>query len=107
MGEDFDLMKLMREAGKIQEKVGQQQEELARKHYTAESGAGMVRATVNGVMEVVSVEVEPAAVDQLGLKSVLELITAAVNEAMKRAREAVKGDMMSLFQNMGGMFGSE
>jgi len=102
MGEGFDLLKLMREAGKIQEKVSQQQEELTQKRYTAEAGGGMVRATVNGALEVISIEVEDGALDSLGLNSILELGVAALNEALQRARDGVKGDMMSLFQNMAG-----
>lgn len=102
MSGSFDFMKLMREAGKIQEKVNARQEELAKKHYTADAGAGMVKATVNGLMELVALELEEGSVNQLGFSSATELIMAAINEAMKRAREGAKGDMMSLFQSMAG-----
>lgn len=102
MGDSLDLIKLMREAGKIQEKVSAQQGELAQKHYEAEAGAGMVRAKVNGLLEVISIDVEKEALENLGLESVLELSIAALNEALKRARDAVKGDMMSLLQDMAG-----
>jgi hypothetical protein len=102
MGEGFDLMKLIREAEKLQEKVSSRQDELAAKHYEAETGGGMVRATVNGVLEVVSIQVEKEALDNLGLASTIELVTAAVNEAIKRARESAKGDIMGLFQDMAG-----
>lgn len=102
MNQGFDLMKLMREMGKIQEKVGSQQQALAAKHYDAEAGGGMVRAKVNGLLEVVSLHTEKEAVESLGIDSIMELIVGAINEALKRAREAVKGDMMGQFQEMAG-----
>lgn len=106
MSGSFDLMKLMKEAGKMQEMVSSQQEELAKKFYEAEAGAGMVKAKVNGALEVISLQAEQEALETLGLESVMDLAVAAINEAMKKARENVKGDMMSQLQNLaGGLFG--
>lgn len=102
MGQGFDLMKLIREAGKMQEKVSSQQQKLATQYYEAEAGGGMVRAKVNGIMEVVSLHVEKEALEGLGIDSVLELLAGAINEAMKKARESVKGNMMDMLQDMTG-----
>ena len=97
-----NLFKLLKEAGRMQEMVSAQQEELAKKEFTSEVGGGMVRAKVNGLMDVLSITAEADALDTLGLDSVLELAAAAVNEAIKKVREEVKGDMMSQFQNLAG-----
>ncbi len=98
----FDFMKLMQQAGQMQEMVTAQQEELGRKYYEAAAGGGMVTAKVNGLLEVQSIQAEEAALKSLGLDSLLELITGAVNEALKKARESAKSDMMSQLQSLAG-----
>lgn len=104
----FDIMKLIKEAGKIQEKVDSQQQQLGSRHFEAEAGGGMVRVVVNGLLNVVSIHVEPDTIKTLGETAFLELVTGALNEALKQAREGVKGDMLSLFQEMAGdVIGSE
>jgi DNA-binding YbaB/EbfC family protein len=100
MTQGFDIMKLFQEAGRIQERVSSEQSKLAAKHYAAEAGAGMVTVTVNGIQEVISIHVDPDAMENLGLEAVLELVTAATNVALQKARDASKDDMMHLFQEM-------
>ncbi len=108
MGDGFDLMKLIKEAGKMQEMVSSQQESLAKKFFEAETGGGMVKVKINGLQEIQSIEVEEEALATLGLKAVMDLVTAAVNSALQKAKDAVKGDMMSAFQNMaGGLVGKD
>lgn len=102
MGNHLDLLKLLKEATKMKDIVSSQQEALAKKYYEADAGGGMVKAKVNGLMEVISLHAEKAALDTLGLDSLMELAAAAVNEALKRARESVKDDMMSSIQEMAG-----
>lgn len=68
----------------------------------------MVKVKVNGLLEVISIHAEKEALENLGLESLMELVIAAINEALKRARDSVKGDMMGLIQNMtGGLLGQD
>jgi len=104
----MDLMKLFQQAGQIQERVNSEQGRMAEKQYDAEAGAGMVKVTVNGLQDVMAIHVEESALKDLGLEAVLELVVAATNLAISKAREASKSEMMGLFQQMaGGMMGGE
>ena len=108
MGSGFDLLKLMKEAGKLQGAVSSHQEELKKKKFTAEAGAGMVKVTMNGAMELLSITVEPDTVDQLGLNGVLDLSVAAINEVIKKAQDGIKDNMLGVFKNItGDLFGGE
>lgn len=100
MTQGFDMMKLFKEAGRIQEKVNAEQTKLAEKHYEGEAGAGMVKVVVNGLQDVVSIQVEPDSLKELGMESILELICAATNIGLQKAREGSKTDMMQVFQEM-------
>ncbi|MCC6680017.1 MAG: YbaB/EbfC family nucleoid-associated protein [Phycisphaeraceae bacterium] len=85
----------------IKQRMEQMQAELARKTVEAEAGAGAVRVTVNGKLEVLSVQLDPAMIATfLGdaakaedRQLVEELIASAVNEALRRAQELVKQEM--------------
>ena len=101
-----NLQQLARQAQKMQEKMEQITAELEVKEYTAASGGGAVKATVTGKMEVKSVEIEPDVIDPDDTEMLGDLVTAAVNEALRAAaaeREekmgAVSGGM-----NIPGMF---
>jgi nucleoid-associated protein EbfC len=100
MGDTFDFMKLMRQAGKLQEKMSEKQSEMKNKIYEADAGAGMVRVSVNGMFEAQAIKVEDGAIEDLGLPAVLELIVGAMNAAIKKAQDDAKGNMMGMFQNM-------
>ncbi|NBC10224.1 MAG: YbaB/EbfC family nucleoid-associated protein [Planctomycetes bacterium] len=92
-------------ADQIKERMEQVQAELAKKTVEADAGAGAVRVTVNGKFEVVNLTLDPSMLaaltdetaDAADNQALLEdLIAAAVNEAMRRAQEMVRQEMMSL-----------
>lgn len=108
MGDSFDLLKLMKEASKLQGMVSLQQEDLKKKQFEAEVGAGMVKVTMNGALELLAIQVEADAWESLGQDSVLDLIRAAVNEAINKTQDGIKDEMMGAFKNMaGGLLGGE
>lgn len=108
MSGGFDIMQLLKEAGKMQEMVTSKQESLGKKIFEADAGGGMVKVKVNGLQEVQSIEIEEEALATLGLKAVTDLTMAAVNSALQKVKDTVKGDMMSAFQDMaGGMMKNE
>jgi len=108
----FDQMKNLKQlasmlgnADQIKERMEQMQAELAKKTVDADAGAGAVRATVNGRFEVVSLTIDPSMLASLTDESVEaadnkalveDLIAAAVNEALRRAQEMVRQEMMGL-----------
>ena len=61
------------------------QEELEVKQYEAAAGGGVVKAVVNGKHEVVSLTIDPEAVDPEDVEMLQDMVVAAVNEAMRKA----------------------
>ena len=86
-------MNMMKQVQKMQQDMAKMQEELAAKTYTAAAGGGMVTAEVNGRHQVVSVTIDPEAVDPDDVEMLQDMVVAAVNEAM-RAAEADAADSM-------------
>ncbi|MCD8017652.1 MAG: YbaB/EbfC family nucleoid-associated protein, partial [Oscillospiraceae bacterium] len=62
-GGGMNQMQMMRQAQKMQQDILKMQEELESKTYTATSGGGVVSATVSGKRELVSLGIDPEAVD--------------------------------------------
>jgi len=91
---------LMRQAQKMQEQLQKAQEELAKAEVTGESGAGLVKITMNGRHDVKKVVIDPSLMQED--KEILEdLIAAAVNDAVRRIEENSRNQMASLTAGMG------
>jgi len=95
-----NLKSLLGNAAEIRQRVQAMQEELGRRHVEADAGAGAVRVVANGRMEIVSVHLDrPMLVTLTGEGAdadqamVEELIAAAVNAALAKARDLVKDEM--------------
>jgi hypothetical protein len=85
-----NMQQMLKQAKKMQEQLSRVQEELATKTIEAQSGGGMVKAVVSGKQEVISLAIEPEALEQ-GDKEMLEdLIVAAINEGLRRSREMME-----------------
>ena len=93
------LGNLMRQAQQMQETMKKAQAELAALEVTGESGAGMVKVTLNGHHEAKKVTIEPRLLAED--KDMLEdLLVAAVNDAVRkiaaRSQEKYSGLMSGL-----------
>lgn len=100
-----DLNALMKQAQKLQGDVAKIQEELAKMEMDGVAGGGMVTATVNGQFEVVRVKIDKTVVDPNDVGMLEDLVTAAINSAGAKIREASKAKMQSVMGPMGGMPG--
>lgn len=91
-----NMQQMIKQAKKMQDQLAKLQEELAGKTVEALSGGGMVRAVVSGRQELVSIAIEPEALEQ-GDKEMLEdLIVAAVNEGLRRSKELMEEQLSKL-----------
>ena len=99
-----NMQQLARQAQKMQEEMEAVTLELNEKEYTMTSGGDAVKATVTGKMEVKNIEIKPEVVDPDDVEMLGDLITAAVNEAL-RAAEAEKEERMSVLSGGLGMPG--
>jgi DNA-binding YbaB/EbfC family protein len=101
------LNNLMKQAQQMQERVKKLQEEAAGKTVEASSGGGMVTVVANGRQEVLSIKMDPSVVDPKDIEMLQDLITAAVNEALRKSQDLMKEEMARLTAGMGlppGMF---
>jgi DNA-binding YbaB/EbfC family protein len=89
----MDISSLMKQAQDFQQKMGQVQEELAKKTVTSEVGGGMVKVTVNGKQELLAIQIEKEVINPDDADMLQDLIAAAVNDAMRKAREMIQAEM--------------
>ena len=87
---------MMKQAQKMQQDLLKMQEELEAQNYTATSGGGVVTATASGKRELVSLEIDPDAVDPEDVEMLQDMIVAAANEALRKAEEAASENMSRL-----------
>ncbi|XNM85055.1 YbaB/EbfC family nucleoid-associated protein [Escherichia coli] len=80
------LGNLMKQAQQMQEKMQKMQEEIAQLEVTGESGAGLVKVTINGAHNCRRVEIDPSLLEDD--KEMLEdLVAAAFNDAARRLKK--------------------
>lgn len=90
---------LMKQAQQMQEKMQKMQEEIAQLEVTGESGAGLVKITINGAHNCRRIDIDPSLMEDD--KEMLEdLIAAAFNDAVRRAEELQKEKMASVTAGM-------
>ena len=92
----MDLSSIMQQAREMQEKMSQIQNDLKKKTITGSAGGGMVLVTVNGQGDVLSVVVEKTVIDPNEVEMLQDLIVAATNDALRRAKELSKEEMAGL-----------
>nr|WP_314263254.1 YbaB/EbfC family nucleoid-associated protein [uncultured Moellerella sp.] len=93
------LGNLMKQAQQMQDKMQQAQEEIALMEATGESGAGLVKITINGAHNCRRVEIDPSLMEDD--KDMLEdLIAAAFNDAARRIAEIQKEKMAGVSSGM-------
>ncbi len=98
---------LMKQAQKMQKKMQEMQEDLDNQTFEAAAGGGAVKVSVTGKKEVASVKISQEVVDPDDVEMLEDLVTAAVNEALRLADEKVNQQMSSLTGGMnlpGGLF---
>ncbi len=95
------LSNLMKQAQQMQERVKQLQAEAGQKTVEASAGGGMVTVVANGRQEVLSVKIDRSVVDPNDIEMLQDLITAAVNEALRKSQEIIKEEMARLTSGMG------
>jgi hypothetical protein len=94
----FDLQQMMKQAQQMQEDL---QREMQKVRVQSSAGGGVVSVTMNGAKEVIELKIDPEAVKGGDVEMLQDLIVAAVNEASRKADEAMKGKLGSQLGGMG------
>jgi hypothetical protein len=91
---------IMKQAQQMQQKMLKMQEEMGERTVEASVGGGMVTVVANGRSEVISVKIEPQAVDPDDIEMLEDLVLAGVNEALRKAQEMMANEMTKLTGGM-------
>ncbi|QHT66499.1 YbaB/EbfC family nucleoid-associated protein [Rhodocytophaga rosea] len=103
----FDMMGMLGKIKDLQAKMKEAQDNLVHIQASAEAGAGMVKATVNGKKQVVKIEIDPDVIKPDDREMLQDLVVAAVNKALAevdgKAREELKKTTQGILPNIPGM----
>lgn len=103
----FDMMKMMGKMKEVQARMKEAQDSLVNIQAQGESGAGMVKATVNGKKQLVALDVDPSLLKSDDKIILQDLIVAAVNkandEAEVLAKEEIRKSTEGLLPNIPGL----
>ncbi len=96
----MDMEDLMKHARQFQEKMALVQEELAARMVTGTAGGGMVTVTVNGRGELVGLAIEPEVINPDDRQMLQDLVIAAVNDGLRKAKDLGRNEMSKLTGGM-------
>ncbi len=92
---EFDLNALMQQAQQLQSQMQYMQKGLEGRTVEGDAGAGLVKVECTGAQRVTKVEIDPAAFEE-DREMLQDLVTAAVNSALDKARALAQEEMGSL-----------
>ena len=95
-----NMQGMMKKMQKLQAEMAKLQEELKTRTVEASAGGGAVTVVANGKKELVSVKIDPAAVDPEDVDMLQDVLLAAVNEAMRKVDEMTEREMGKLTSGM-------
>ena len=95
-----NMMGMMKQLQKVQEKMAQAQEALESKTVVAESGGGMVKVTVNGKQQLISIKIDKEVVNPSDTEMLEDLVLAAVNKALQDAAKMAQEEMAKATDGM-------
>ncbi|MBQ8618187.1 MAG: YbaB/EbfC family nucleoid-associated protein [Clostridia bacterium] len=99
-----NMQQLMRQAQKMQQMMVAKQEELDAREYEGTAGGGAVACKISGKRQLISLTIQPDAVDPDDVEMLQDMIVAAVNDALKKGEETREAEMNKIGGGMGGMF---
>jgi DNA-binding YbaB/EbfC family protein len=98
-----NMQQLMKQAQQMQQQLMAAQAELAELQIEGSAGGGLVRATMTGSGELVSLVIAPEAVDPDDVETLQDLVVAAVRDAARAAADATQDKMGPLAGGLGGL----
>jgi DNA-binding YbaB/EbfC family protein len=81
---------------KMQQDMARVQSELEAAQVDGSAGGGVVSATVTGKGELVSITIDPSAVDPADVEMLQDLVVAAVNDALRASRDLAEEKMAAV-----------
>jgi nucleoid-associated protein EbfC len=97
----MNIAQIAKMAQQMQSQMAQAQEELKETTLEATAGGGAVRVVITGAGEVRAIEIDPSAVDPAEVEMLQDLVLAAVNDAIARAKELERERMGRIAGGLG------
>lgn len=91
----FDMNNIMGKIQEAQASLKKAQDELVNITKSAESGAGMVKVTVNGQRKVIKLAIDPDILKKEDQEMVQDLVIAATNKALEEIEVEIKAALKS------------
>jgi len=101
----MNIQKMLKEAQRMQQRMTETQEELASQSVEGTAGGGKVTVVANGAGEIQSIKIDPQIVDPSDVDFLQELILAAVQDAVAKAKELSGSAMSKITGNLPGLGG--
>ena len=101
-----NMANIMKQAQAMQAQMAKLQEEAATQTVTGTAGGGVVTVTANGAMEIVNILIDPEALKSADAEMLQDVVMAASNDALKKARQMMADQMKSVTggMNIPGLF---
>ena len=96
MGNMGNMGGMMNKVQKLQAEMGKMQEELKTRTIDVSAGGGAIKVVMNGEKQIQSLIIDPAAVDPEDVEMLQDLISAAINEAVKKVDDLMATEMGKL-----------
>jgi DNA-binding YbaB/EbfC family protein len=84
---------IMKQAQVMQKRMGDLQKDLEERRIEASAGGGMVKAVVSGKQQLISLTIDPKAVDPEDVEMLQDLVVAAISEALKQSQKLAEEEM--------------
>ena len=97
-----NLNQLLKQAQQMQAEMAKAQEQLKDETVEASAGGGMVKVTMTGDMQLREIKISPEAIDPDDPELLQDMVTAAVNEALRSAQELAANRMGGITGGLGG-----
>jgi DNA-binding YbaB/EbfC family protein len=105
MAQGPNLNQLLKQAQQMQAEMAKAQEQLKNETVEASAGGGMVKVTMTGDLQLREIKIAPEAIDPEDPDLLQDMVTAAVNEALRSAQELAANRMGGITGGLGGAGG--
>ncbi|MBR7033984.1 MAG: YbaB/EbfC family nucleoid-associated protein [Clostridia bacterium] len=101
-----NMQGMLKQAQKMQEDMAALQDDLDSREYTVKAGGGVVEITISGSLEIKKIDISPDIVDPDDIETLSDVLTAGVNEAIKKVNSTNSEEMGKITGalNMPGLF---
>ncbi|MBE6625656.1 MAG: YbaB/EbfC family nucleoid-associated protein [Ruminococcaceae bacterium] len=96
-----NMQSMLKQAQKMQEDMNTLRDELDEREYEVKAGGGVVTVKINGKLEILGIDIDPEIVDPDDIETLSDILTAGVNEAIKKVNDTNAEEMNKITGSLG------